>query len=114
MYRVVFFLIVAGLTDAAAQAVPPDCAVILRAIDAQKTKIEEARRVLSAEEADCAFAEVESAPTRHCAGIKAAAFRNFEKRRIWDNAIFARHSFDRLRLQLRATEDRLGVTCTVQ
>jgi hypothetical protein len=112
MYRILFVLFVAFLTDAAAQTVPPECQRTLSAIGSQRAKIDEARRVLTLDEVDCAFLEFQFGPADRCAPIKATAMRNPEKNRVWAEAIIAWQSFDQMRLQLRGIEDRLNITCS--
>jgi hypothetical protein len=97
---------------APAHAQKDECASLLFAIGMQQSIIDEARRVLAPDEANCAFVDVTMPVSNDCARLKAAADVDVKKRQAWTSAIIAWNQLEQLRLQLRRVEDRRGSTCT--
>jgi len=97
----------------AAPAPPKECAAPLGAIKAVRDKLDAGRRVLSAEEADCAFLQFTTqALSARCATIKARATPKV--RQTWGDMLQEWGALDRLRLDLRKLEDSLDVVCEPQ
>ena len=94
-------------------AQPPECAQRTSAIGIVRDRIDVMRKALSAEEADCAFEEfTNTGLSRHCVQIKRAA--NAATQRTWNDIQHAWDALNRMRLQLRQAEDRLGIECLPQ
>jgi hypothetical protein len=82
----------------------------INAIGVIRERIDASRKVLSGDEADCAFEEFTTdALSRYCVQTKAAA--DLAKRRTWNEIQHAWDALNRLRLQLRQIEERLGIEC---
>jgi len=83
----------------------------MNAIGVIRERIDAGRKVLSGDEADCAFEEFATggALSRFCVQAKSAA--DFSKRRTWNDIQHAWDALNHLRLQLRQTEERLGIEC---
>jgi hypothetical protein len=92
-------------SDQIAQCIPH-----VNAINVIRERISASRKVLSGNEADCAFEEfTTSVLSRYCAQVKSAA--DVAKRRTWNGIQHEWDALNRLRLQLRQTEGRLGIEC---
>jgi hypothetical protein len=90
-----------------------ECVERIKAIDIVQDRIDASRKVLSGDEADCAFQEfTTSTLSRYCVQVKKSA-TDAAKQRTWNDVQHAWDALDRLRLQLRQTEDRLGFECGV-
>lgn len=86
------------------------CRPHLEAIGVIRDRIKAGREALTADEADCAFEEFAiGALSRHCAQVKNAAAA--ARRRTWNDIQQAWDALNRLRLQLRQAEERLGIEC---
>jgi hypothetical protein len=82
----------------------------MRAIEVVRGRIEAGRKILSGEEADCAFAEFDTGSlSRHCAQMKSSA--DPIKQRAWGETYHAWDALSRSKLSLRQFEDRLGIEC---
>jgi len=94
----------------AAPARPKECAAPLGAIKVVRDKIDAGRRVLSAEEADCAFLQFTTqALSDRCAQLKGRATP--KARETWDEMLNGWNDLDRLRLDMRKLEERLDAEC---
>ena len=97
----------------AAPARPKECVAPLGAIKTVRDKLDAGRRVLSAEEADCAFLQFTTqALSDRCAQLKGRAAP--KTRQTWDEMLHDWDTLDRLRLDLRKLEDSLDVVCEPQ
>jgi hypothetical protein len=94
-------------------AQPSECAQRTNAIGVIRDRIDAMRKVLSADEADCAFREfTTNGLSRFCMQVKSAA--NAAAQRTWNDIQHAWNALDRTRLELRQAEDRLGIECPSQ
>jgi hypothetical protein len=118
MYSKLFIVI--GLSCAATCAtgndrlLPSDqiaqCVPHMYAIGVIRERINASRKVLTGDETDCAFEEfTTSGLNRYCVQVKSAA--DLARRRTWSDIQHAWDALNRLRLQLRQTEERLGIEC---
>lgn len=94
------------LSDQIAQCVPH-----INAIGVIRERINAGRKVLTGDETDCAFKEfTTSGLSRYCVRVKMAA-ADVAKLRTWNDIQHAWDALNRTRLQLRRTEERLGIEC---
>ena len=101
-----------SITHTLARAQNDNCASILAAIAIQQRSIDAARRILSPDEASCAFVDFTMPVSGDCARLKTAVDADVKKRQAWTSAMVAWSQLDQLRLQLRGVEGRRGSTCT--
>jgi hypothetical protein len=101
----------AGAGDAGSPSVrPAECTAPIGAIGAVRGKLDGGRKLLSDDEADCAFvAFTNGGLSARCAQIKARA--NPTAKRAWSEMQTGWDELGRLRLDLRKLEDRLGIEC---
>jgi hypothetical protein len=93
------------LSDQVAQCVPH-----INAIGVIRERINAGRKVLTGDETDCAFKEFTTGGLSHyCVQVKSAA--DAAKLRTWNDIQHAWDALNRTRLQLRRTEERLGIEC---
>jgi hypothetical protein len=118
MYNKLFIVI--GLSSAATWATGNDrlplsdqvaqCVPHINAIGVIREHINAGRKVLTGDETDCAFEEfTTSGLSRYCVRVKSAA--DVAKLRTWNEIQHAWDALNRARLQLRQTEERLGIEC---
>ena len=94
-------------------AQPSECAQRTNAIGVIRDRIDATRKAMSADEADCAFEEFTlGGLSRHCVQVKRAA--SGATQRTWNDIQHAWDALNRMRLQLRQVEDRLGIECPPQ
>jgi|EndMetStandDraft_2_1072991.scaffolds.fasta_scaffold99555_3 hypothetical protein len=107
-------LLTGDLATAQERTLSPDqtaqCAPHVNAITVVRERISAGRKALTGDEVDCAFEEfTANALSRHCTQVKSAA--DVAKLRTWNGLPHAWDALNRLRLQLRQTEERLGIQC---
>jgi hypothetical protein len=94
------------LSDQVAQCLPH-----MNAIGVIRGRIDAGRKVLTGDETDCAIEEFTTTGlSRYCVQVKSTA--DVAKLRIWNDDV--QHAWDalnRVRLQLRQTEECLGIEC---
>ena len=92
-------------SDQVAQCIPH-----VNTINVIRERISAGRKALTGDEVDCAFEEfTTNALSRYCTQVKSAA--DVAKLRTWNGLQHAWDALNRLRLQLRQTEERLGIQC---
>jgi hypothetical protein len=102
-----------GIGAAAPSAAPAECARPLGAIAEVRAKIDAGRDALTADEAECAFVEFTIGElSGRCVEVRARATP--KAMRAWGEVKGAWQELDRLRLDLRKLEDRLGAECEPQ